>query len=70
MTKIYCADTTCKYCKNQVCSKKSINLSQHTIMTLYQGRQEFNRCNKEESEEYIELKKQWLELLFKNTKEE
>ena len=64
MTKIFCADISCKYNgKNSVCTAKVIALSWHSIETVNNGRQEYNRCKtREESERYIELKNRMDEL--------
>lgn len=52
MTKITCADSRCKYCKGYKCTAKEINLTANSIVTLYEGRQEYNTCKTfEESEE-------------------
>lgn len=43
--KIYCAAPNCKFCNEKgVCTEKSIALSWHSVMTKYEGRQEYNRC--------------------------
>ena len=45
MPKIYCADTSCEFCSDKgVCTAKKVSLSWHSVMTLWDGRQEFNRC--------------------------
>lgn len=62
MGKIYCADLRCKYRddKTGLCKAKEINLSSNSIMTLYEGRREFNTCKTmEESEQYKELTNQF-----------
>lgn len=53
MPKIHCATIECKYYKdNNTCGAKEISLSDHSIMTVYDGRQHFHRCKTfEESEE-------------------
>lgn len=44
-TKIYCAASDCKFCNEKgVCTEKSVCLSWHSVMTKYEGRQEYNRC--------------------------
>lgn len=56
MPKIYCADLICKYNKNKKCSAKEVNLSASSIITLHNGRQEFNTCRTIEfSDEWIRL---------------
>lgn len=58
-TKIYCAAFDCKFCNDKgVCTEKSIALSWHSVMTKYEGRQEFNRCKSYEmSDEAREMQK-------------
>lgn len=66
MTKIICARTECKYCKKGQCQAKQINLTLNSIMTLNNGRQEFNTCKTfEESDLSKEMKKKFMELLKK-----
>lgn len=51
---VYCASVDCKYNgdKNR-CTAKGISLSSHSVMTVWDGRQEFWKCkNYEMSEEY------------------
>ena len=44
-TKIYCASIDCEYNgDNNVCMAREISMSDHYIMTLWEGRQHFNRC--------------------------
>ena len=44
-TKIYCASIDCEYNgDDNVCTAKEIGMSDHYIMTLWEGRQHFNRC--------------------------
>lgn len=59
MTKVYCADPSCKYCDdNGVCTQKKIGLSWHSVVTVYDGRQEFNRCKMyHKSERSVALEK-------------
>lgn len=50
---IYCAAVDCKYngSRNQ-CTAKKVELSWHSVMTMWQGRQELWKCkNFEKSEE-------------------
>lgn len=60
MTKVYCADVSCKFCNdNGVCTQKKIALSFHSVMTVHEGRKEFHRCKTyEESKESIRIKKE------------
>ena len=59
MSKIYCADTSCAYNNDKgVCTAKKVALSWHSVVTLWEGRQEFQRCKtRETSAEYRELEK-------------
>lgn len=67
-TKIYCAAIDCKYNNDKnVCTAKSINLSANSVMTVWEGRQEFNTCRtfeksqfaKDVEEKCAELYKRW-----------
>lgn len=42
---VYCADSSCKYNsdKNR-CTAKQVTLSWHSVMTVWNGRQEFLQC--------------------------
>ena len=57
MTKIYCADPSCEYCNDKgICTAKKVSFSWHSVMTLWEGRQEFNRCKTyQPSKEYQEM---------------
>ena len=45
MAKIICADEGCIYCDNKHrCTAKEIRISWNSIMTVWDGRQEFHRC--------------------------
>ena len=45
MTKVYCADVSCAYCNEKgVCTQKSIGLAWTSVMTVHDGRQEYNKC--------------------------
>lgn len=69
MPKVICAAYDCIWNDvNNQCRAKEINLSDNYIMTLYDGRQHFNRCNEYEmSEESKELWKQFKEMLARGT---
>jgi len=44
-TKIYCAAADCAYNNDKnVCTAKSISLSDHDVVTLWDGRRRFQRC--------------------------
>ena len=68
MTKVYCADVSCKFCNdNGVCTQKKIALSFHSVMTVHEGRKEFNRCKTyEESEESIKIKQEMRRMMSRN----
>jgi hypothetical protein len=69
-----CSDMSCKYCSDTYkCKypKKDLKMSFHSVMTLYQGRQEFLKCNSyEKSEEYIRIEKALSNIDFKKDYEE
>ena len=45
MTKIVCAAVGCKYNDDDnVCTAPKVAMSEHSIMTLYDGRQHFWKC--------------------------
>lgn len=68
MTKVYCADVSCKFCNgNGVCTQKKIALSFHSVMTVHEGRKEFHRCKTyEESEESIKIKQEMRRIMSRN----
>lgn len=51
---VYCAAVECKYHSDtNRCTAKRITLSSHSVMTLWDGRQDFLKCKQYEmSEEY------------------
>ena len=59
MSKVYCADTTCAYNNDKgVCTAKKVALSRHSVVTVWEGRQEFQRCKtRETSAKYRGLEK-------------
>lgn len=67
MPRIICADLRCKYNKNKKCTAKEVNLSSNSIVTLWEGRKEFNTCRTMEySDEWLKLKKVLKEMEVKN----
>ncbi len=48
MPAIHCADVGCAYNKKDKCTAKKVFMSWHSIMTAYDGRQEFHRCGTRE----------------------
>ena len=64
MTKVYCADASCKFNNdNGVCTQKKIALSFHSVMTVNDGRKEFNQCKMyQKSQRFIELEERIKEL--------
>lgn len=52
MARIVCARTDCKYNndKNQ-CTAKDVKLSYHSVMTVWDGRQELLKCKNYEQDE-------------------
>lgn len=65
MPKVYCAASDCKW--NDVncrCRAKEIHLADNYVMTVYDGRQHFNRCHDYEmSEESRRIIEQFKELM-------
>lgn len=59
MAKIYCADVGCSFNNDKgVCTAKKVALSWHSVLTVWEGRQEFNRCKtRQTSKEQRELEK-------------
>ena len=52
MTKITCAEVTCRHNDdNNVCQAKRVSLSAHNIATVNEGRQDFWRCQQYEMDE-------------------
>ena len=50
MSKIYCADTGCTFNNDKgVCTAKKVALSWHSVVTVWEGRQEFQRCKTRET---------------------
>ena len=49
MPKVWCADEGCMYNFDHVCKAKVINLSWNSVVTLWDGRQEFHKCRTRES---------------------
>ena len=65
MPKIRCADVSCVYRNDKgVCTAKKVTLSWHSVMTMHDGRKEFNRCHSyKESKESSEIR-EFLKDLF------
>lgn len=65
MAKIYCADVGCCFNNEKgVCTAKKVALSWHSVMTVWEGRQEFNRCKtRQTSKKQRELEKRMEELI-------
>ena len=70
MSKIYCADISCKFNSDKsVCTCKKVSLSWNSVQTVNDGRQDFHRCKTyEKSQRSIEIEdkmKQLMEILKK-----
>lgn len=67
MPKVYCAAIDCEFNgEDGKCHAKTISLSSNSIMTLWEGRQEFNKCKTyQESKEFIEMRERIKPLLEK-----
>lgn len=66
-TKIYCAAIDCEYYREDGrCTAKTVCLSDHSIMTVWEGRQRFQRCKTyQKSKEMAEMEKRFLPLMEK-----
>ena len=64
MSKIYCADVGCRFNNdNGVCTARKVALSWHSVMTVWDGRQEFQRCKtREKCQKMREMEKKMEEL--------
>ena len=69
MAKIYCADVGCAFNNDKgVCTAKKVALSWHSVMTVWEGRQEDQRCKtRETSKEHRELEKRREALINEQT---
>jgi len=58
---VYCASSECKYNSNTGrCTAKRVDLTWHSISTVWDGRQEFLKCKQYEmSDGYATLMKQF-----------
>lgn len=71
MSKIYCADSRCKYYKNQQCMAKEVIMNSCSIMTMYEGRRDFLECKTfEKSDDYKKIEDFWDNILHKESKDE
>lgn len=59
MTKVYCGAMDCKFNgDNGVCRAEKIVLSDHSVMTTWEGRQRYQKCRSyRKSQETIEMEK-------------
>ena len=66
-TKIYCAAIDCEYYRDDGrCTAREVCLSDHSIMTVWEGRQRFQRCNTwQKSNECIEMEERMKPFLEK-----
>lgn len=51
MTKVVCADSSCKYWDGNKCTAKNVVLSWASVMTIHNGRQDFLICKSREPDE-------------------
>ena len=69
MAKIYCADMECIFNNDKgVCTAKKVALSWHSVVTLWEGRQEFNRCKTRQTSEAYKETEKLAKKLFGETK--
>lgn len=63
--KIVCGDVSCKYNgEKNICRAKHVRLSWNSVMTVWEGRKEFNTCRtREVSTEYLELEEKSREIM-------
>lgn len=60
-----CTDITCKYNKDCKCISKRVKLIHCSIVTAYQGRQEYLKCRTyKESEEYKRIQEKLKNINF------
>lgn len=66
-TKIYCASIECEYNDPETgrCKAKTVCISSHSIMTVYDGRQDFHRCKTFQLSEQARQMKEAIEKMFK-----
>lgn len=58
MTKVYCADIDCKFNKDGICKQNKIALAWNSVVTVHDGRQDYNKCKShEKSQRAIEIEK-------------
>ena len=64
-TKVICADVSCVYNGGKnICQAESVRLSWNSVMTVWEGRKEFNTCQtREVSTEYLELEEKSREIM-------
>lgn len=69
MTKIICANASCKYNNDKnVCTAKKISMSWQSVMTLHEGQQEYLKCKQYEmDDEYKRIYKSIREMMEKST---
>lgn len=62
MTKIKCAAIGCKYNSESLyCTRKEIRLSEHDVMTVWDGRQHFWKCSGYEDSDFAKRAKKFFE---------
>ena len=66
-TKIYCAAVDCEFYRDDGrCMAKTVCLSDHSIMTVHDGRQRFQRCkNWQKSAEYATIEERFQSFIEK-----
>lgn len=56
---VYCAAIECVNNHNAKCLAKKINLSSHSVMTVWDGRQDFLKCKSYEKSEEAKRFEKW-----------
>ena len=64
MPKIYCAAVECEWNKDGKCKAQTVALSANSIMTMWDGRQDFNTCKTfQKSQRATDMEKQFTEYM-------
>ena len=66
-TKIYCAAVECAFCNEKGrCTAKEVCLSWNSVVTMNDGRQQFNTCRTfQKSERAVAIEREFMEFVKK-----